>query len=25
LAIQDVGTAHKVYQLAKEKKVGKEI
>lgn len=25
LAIQDVGTAHKVYQLAKEKKVGKDI
>jgi alanine dehydrogenase len=25
LAIQDVGTAHKVYQLAREKSVGKEI
>lgn len=25
LAIQDVGTAHKVYQLAREKGVGKEI
>ncbi len=25
LAIQDVGTAHKVYQLAKEKGIGKEI
>ncbi|HEX9913523.1 MAG TPA: hypothetical protein VGB32_01265 [Candidatus Bathyarchaeia archaeon] len=25
LAIQDVGTAYKVYQLAKEKKAGKEI